>query len=48
MLQILGHSGFGLFGLAVSIAIAWTFSNYKRAVEWKLVATGVHLEEANW
>lgn len=48
MLQILGHSGFGVFGLAVLIAIAWTFSNNKRSVESKLVATGMHLEEANW
>ena len=41
MLQILGHIGFGVFGLAVLIAIAWAFSNNKRAVDWKLVATGV-------
>lgn len=44
MLQILGHIGFGVFGLAVLIAIAWTFSNNKRAVDWKLVATGVVLQ----
>ncbi len=44
MLQILGHIGFGVFGLAVLIAIAWAFSNNKRAVDWKLVATGVVLQ----
>ena len=44
MLQGLGHIAFGLFGLAVLIAIAFAFSNNKRAVSWKLVATGVALQ----
>src|SRR5688572_1667388 len=37
---------FGLFGLAVLIGIAWLFSINKRAVDWKLVATGVGLQVA--
>ena len=32
---------FGLFGLAVLIGIAWLFSNNRRRVDWRLVATGV-------
>ena len=38
--------GFGLFGLAVLIGIAWLFSNNKRMVDWKLVVTGVVLQIA--
>jgi CNT family concentrative nucleoside transporter len=34
----------GLFGLAVLIGIAWAFSLNRRAVDWKLVATGVALQ----
>ena len=37
---------FGLFGLAVLIGIAWLFSNNKRAVDWRLVATGISLQIA--
>jgi len=44
MLEGLGRIGFGLFGLAVLIGITWLFSNNKRAVDWKLVATGVALQ----
>ncbi|MCB1561566.1 MAG: NupC/NupG family nucleoside CNT transporter, partial [Xanthomonadales bacterium] len=40
MLSIL----FGLLGLAVLVGIAWLFSAQKRAVDWKLVATGVGLQ----
>ncbi len=36
--------GFGLFGLAVLLGIAWLFSNNKRAVDWRLVGTGVALQ----
>jgi len=36
--------GFGLFGLAVLLGIAWLFSNNKRAVNWTLVGTGVGLQ----
>ncbi len=46
MLGLLGHVLFGLFGLAVLIGIAFCFSNNKRAVDWKLVATGVALQIA--
>ena len=38
--------GFGLFGLAVLIGIAWLFSNNRRAVDWRLVLTGVSLQIA--
>lgn len=35
---------FGLFGLSVLIGIAWLFSNNKRAVDWRLVLTGISLQ----
>jgi CNT family concentrative nucleoside transporter len=35
---------FGLFGLAVLIGIAWLFSGNRRAVDWRLVLTGVALQ----
>jgi CNT family concentrative nucleoside transporter len=35
---------FGLFGLAVLIGIVWLFSNNRRRVDWKLVATGIGLQ----
>ncbi|WP_411832869.1 NupC/NupG family nucleoside CNT transporter [Pseudoxanthomonas mexicana] len=44
MLEALGRIGFGLFGLAVLVGIVWLFSNNKRAVDWKLVATGIVLQ----
>ena len=37
---------FGLFGLSSLIAITWLFSNNKRAVDWKLVLTGILLQIA--
>ena len=46
MMDALMRIGFGLFGLAVLIGIAWAFSNNKKAVDWKLVATGVGLQIA--
>ena len=46
MVEGLGRIGFGLFGLAVLIGITWLFSNNKRAVDWKLVATGISLQIA--
>ena len=46
MLDGLGRIGFGLFGLAVLIGIVFVFSNNKKAVDWKLVATGVVLQIA--
>ncbi|EMR4109491.1 MULTISPECIES: NupC/NupG family nucleoside CNT transporter [Stenotrophomonas] len=46
MVEGLGRIGFGLFGLAVLIGITWLFSNNKRAVDWKLVATGIALQIA--
>ncbi len=44
MLEALGRIGFGLFGLAVLIGITWLFSNNRRAVDWKLVVTGITLQ----
>ena len=37
---------FGFFGLAVLLGIAWLFSNNRKAVDWKLVLTGVSLQIA--
>lgn len=39
----LARIGFGLFGLAVLIGVAWLFSNNRRAVDWKLVLTGIQI-----
>lgn len=46
MLEGLGRIGFGLFGLAVLIGIVFLFSNNKKAVDWKLVITGITLQIA--
>ena len=43
-MEALARIGFGLFGLAVLIGIAWLFSNNKKAVDWRLVATGIALQ----
>ena len=45
-MEVLTRIGFGLFGLAVLIGITWLFSNNKRAVDWKLVGTGIVLQIA--
>lgn len=45
-MEALTRVAFGLFGLSVLIAIAWLFSNNKRVVDWRLVATGVGLQIA--
>ena len=42
----LARVAFGLFGLAVLIGIAFLFSSNKRAVDWRLVATGAGLQIA--
>jgi CNT family concentrative nucleoside transporter len=42
--EALTRVGFGLFGLAVLIGIAWLFSNHKKSVDWKLVGTGIALQ----
>lgn len=44
MLDALGRILFGLFGLAVLLSIAVMFSNNRRAIDWRLVATGVALQ----
>jgi concentrative nucleoside transporter, CNT family len=46
MMEALMRIGFGLFGLAVLIGIAWAFSNNKKAVDWRLVGTGIALQIA--
>ncbi len=43
---MIGSIAFGLFGLAVLIALAWLTSMERRAVNWKLVAGGVGLQIA--
>lgn len=43
-MEVLTRIGFGIFGLAVLIGITWLFSNNKRRVDWKLVATGILLQ----
>jgi len=45
-MDALARVGFGLFGLAVLIGIAWLFSNNKKAVDWRLVLTGISLQIA--
>ena len=40
----LAKIGFGIFGLTVLIGVAWLFSNNRRAVDWKLVLTGIGLQ----
>lgn len=44
MLELLGHVAFGLFGLASLIGIGVLFSNNRRAIDRKLVLTGVTLQ----
>lgn len=44
MLEGLGRIGFGLFGLAVLVGIAWLFSSNKRKVDWRLVGIGITLQ----
>jgi len=44
MLATLGNIAFGLFGLAVLVGIAVLFSNNRRAIDWKLVGTGLTLQ----
>jgi CNT family concentrative nucleoside transporter len=44
--EALSRVGFGLFGLAVLIGIAWLFSSHKKSVDWRLVGTGIALQIA--
>lgn len=46
MLELLGRVAFGMFGLAVLLAIALAFSSHRRAIDRRLVATGVLLQIA--
>ena len=43
-MEAISRVAFGLVGLAVLIGIVWLFSNNRRRVDWKLVATGVSLQ----
>ncbi|TQD45601.1 NupC/NupG family nucleoside CNT transporter [Lysobacter aestuarii] len=36
--------GFGLFGLVVLLAIAWCFSNNRKAINWRLVGIGLAMQ----
>ena len=45
-MEALARVGFGLFGLAVLVGIAFAFSNNKRAIDWRLVLVGVSLQIA--
>lgn len=45
-MDAIAQGAFGLFGLGVLIGIAWLFSNNKKSVDWKLVATGITLQIA--
>lgn len=35
---------FGVFGIAVLVGIAWAFSSHRRAVDWRLIGTGLALQ----
>ncbi|WP_394001231.1 NupC/NupG family nucleoside CNT transporter [Luteimonas sp. WGS1318] len=43
-MDFLLRAGFGLFGLAVLLGITWLFSSSRRAVDWRLVGTGLLLQ----
>ncbi|GAB3728989.1 nucleoside transporter [Luteimonas pelagia] len=43
-MDMVARAGFGLFGLAVLLAIAWAFSNNRRRVDWRLVSVGLVLQ----
>ncbi|QDH69267.1 NupC/NupG family nucleoside CNT transporter [Marilutibacter alkalisoli] len=43
-METLTRIGFGLFGLAVLLAIAWVFSANRRAINWRLIAIGLGLQ----
>ena len=43
---MLGTIAFGLFGLAVLISIAWSLSDNRKRVDWRLVFSGIGLQLA--
>ena len=45
-MEAITRVAFGLFGLVVLIGLAWLFSNNRKSVDWRLVATGVALQVA--
>ncbi|NYZ62477.1 NupC/NupG family nucleoside CNT transporter [Luteimonas deserti] len=43
-MDFLLRAGFGLFGLAVLLGITWLCSSNRRAIDWRLVGTGLLLQ----
>lgn len=43
-MEMIGNIGFGFFGLAVLLSIAFMFSSARNQISWRLVATGVGLQ----
>ena len=43
-MEFITRIGFGLFGLFVLLAIAWCFSNNRKAINWRLVGIGLVLQ----
>lgn len=43
---MLGTIAFGVFGLTVLVSIAWSICPNKKAIDWKLVASGIGLQLA--
>ena len=41
---MIGTIAFGIFGLAVLLSIAFAFSDKRRAIDWRLVASGIGLQ----
>nr|WP_220479115.1 nucleoside transporter C-terminal domain-containing protein [Lysobacter spongiae] len=42
--EFITRIGFGLFGLVVLLAIAWCFSNNRKAINWRLVGIGLVMQ----
>ncbi|GAB3342462.1 NupC/NupG family nucleoside CNT transporter [Marilutibacter aestuarii] len=43
-MEFITRIGFGLFGLVVLLAIAWCFSNNRKAINWRLVGIGLAMQ----
>ncbi len=43
-MEFITRIGFGLFGLVVLLAIAWCFSNNRKAINWRLVGIGLVMQ----
>jgi CNT family concentrative nucleoside transporter len=44
MTGTIGTIAFGLFGLATLLTVAFSFSNNRKEVDWRLVASGIGLQ----